>query len=207
MRISPLGIAYRNADAKTLREAVAAAICASHRHPEAVDFAVVQATAVQYALSAQPDAFDSSALLSKLASICETDAMCSIISETAAALSKFKEGGDELQTVEQIVDDARYRRPGSGMGFQIASVHMAPCVLWAACLHHKNPRRALQTAIDLGGDTDTTASMVGAIVGALHGEEWCNSPVDWTTSLENGEHGRDFALGLAERLARLDLGP
>ncbi|CAE8684931.1 unnamed protein product [Polarella glacialis] len=50
MRISPLAVAYRNANAASLRSAVAAAILASHRHPEAVDFAVVQAAAVQYAL-------------------------------------------------------------------------------------------------------------------------------------------------------------
>jgi len=155
----------------------------------------------------QPEEFDRSTLLTRLVSMCETEALRSVISETAAALTKFKEGGDELQTLKQIVDNNIFKRPGSGMSFQIASVHMAPCVLWAACLHHSNPRRALQAAIDLGGDTDTTASMVGAIVGALHGEEWCSGPVDWATGLENGEYGRDFALGLAERLARLDLGP
>mmetsp|Transcript_18160 Transcript_18160/g.58914 ORF Transcript_18160/g.58914 Transcript_18160/m.58914 type:complete len:91 (+) Transcript_18160:530-802(+) len=90
------------------------------------------------------------------------------------------------------------------MGFQIASVHMAPCVLWAVCRHYRDPREALQVAIDMGGDTDTTASMVGAIVGALHGEGWCS---DWADQLENGPHGRDYALALAGQLAELDLAP
>jgi len=49
-------------------------------------------------------------------------------------------------------------------------------------------------AIDLGGDTDTTAAMVGAIVGALHGEEWC---ADWAEEIENGPHGKDWALSLS----------
>ena len=35
--------------------------------------------------------------------------------------------------------------------------------------YYRWPRRAIQEAIALGGDTDTTAAMVGAIVGALHG--------------------------------------
>lgn len=205
MRISPLAIAYRSADAKTLRHAVATAICASHRHPEAVDFAVVQAAAVQYALSVQPDEFDGPTLLAKLASLCENAAMQSVISKTMEALAVFPDGGDEFKTLQQIVEDPEFKRPSSGMGFQIASVHMAPCVLWTACRHHKDPRRALQAAIDLGGDTDTTASMVGAIVGALHGEEWCISPLDWAAGLENGVHGRDFALNLAEKLVKLDL--
>lgn len=86
--------------------------------------------------------------------------------------------------------------------FQIASVHMAPCVLWAACKHYLEPRVAVQAAIALGGDTDTTAAMVGAIMGALHGEAWC---ADWASGLENGEHGRDYALDLAGRLAQLDV--
>merc|ERR1719282_1989156 len=99
---------------------------------------------------------------------------------------------DEQAVVEKITD--RRKRPGSGMGFQIASVHMAPSVLWAACRHAEDPCLAVQTAIDLAGDTDTTASMVGAIVGALHGEQWCSA---WARDLENGQHGRDAALALA----------
>jgi len=63
MRIAPVGIAYRNADATTLREAVSATICASHRHEEAIDFAVVQATAVQRALLQSVEQFNSQQLL------------------------------------------------------------------------------------------------------------------------------------------------
>jgi hypothetical protein len=48
---------------------VAAAICSSHRHPEAVDFAVVQAAAVQRALFWEPGEFDGPALLAELASM------------------------------------------------------------------------------------------------------------------------------------------
>lgn len=203
MRISPVGIAYRNANAQTLREAVTATIFASHRHPEAIDFAVLQAAAVQHALLIEPDQFNASTLLAELASMCEVEDMRTAITATAEALHNFEKGADELETIGKVVDV--FKRTGSGMGFQIASIHMAPCVFWAVCLHHGEPRRAVQAAIDLGGDTDTTASMVGAIVGALHGEEWCSAPVDWAGGLENGAHGRDFALGLAERLARLDM--
>mmetsp|Transcript_117965 Transcript_117965/g.334536 ORF Transcript_117965/g.334536 Transcript_117965/m.334536 type:complete len:371 (+) Transcript_117965:3-1115(+) len=200
MRISPLGIAYRNCDALALRRAVETATRASHRHPEAVDFAVVQAAAVQYALRTEPPDFDAAALLADLAGRCETDAMRDVVSATSAALQGFEPGGSDWSAVDSLV--GRAERPGSGMGFQIASVHMAPCVLWPACRHHRDPRRAVQAAIDLGGDTDTTASMVGAIVGALHGLGWC---ADWASELENGEHGRDYALGLAEKLAHLDI--
>jgi len=202
MRISPLGIAYRHADAQTLRAAAAAAVLGSHRHPEAVDFAVVQAAAVQHALGLEPAAFDPAALLADLAGRCESQGMRDALLRTAEALALAGgEGADERELLCAVLDSEP--RPGSGMGFQIASVHMAPCVLWAVCRHHGSPRSALQAAVDLGGDTDTTASMVGAIVGALHGDDgWCE---DWAGELENGPRGRDFALGLAEELARLDV--
>eukprot|EP00928_Gymnodinium_smaydae_P089395 TRINITY_DN73368_c0_g1_i1.p1 TRINITY_DN73368_c0_g1~~TRINITY_DN73368_c0_g1_i1.p1 ORF type:complete len:415 (-),score=43.28 TRINITY_DN73368_c0_g1_i1:106-1221(-) len=204
MRISPLGIACRSAlwGEAELRSAVVDAIRSSHRHPEAIDFAVVQARAVQYCMSVEPHTFDAQGLLADLASRCETEDMKNVIVQTALALKDFRSDQDDLEVVARIVDGIR--RPGSGMGFQIASVHMAPCVLWAACLHHRDPVSAVKLAIDLGGDTDTTASMVGAIMGALHGDEWC-SP--WVGKLENGAHGVDFALKLGEELVALDLSP
>lgn len=200
MRISPLAIAYRSADAQVLRSVVEAAILASHRHPEAVDFAVIQAGAVQYALTIEPSMFDGSAMLADLAGRCNSEGMRKVILATADSLDTAGEGEDEHAAVTRVVNSER--RPGSGMGFQIASVHMAPCVMWAVCRYHADPRAAVKAAIDLGGDTDTAASMVGAIVGALHGESWCG---DWAGELENGPHGRDYALGLAEKLADLDL--
>lgn len=200
MRISPLAVAYRNADASVLRLAVEATIKASHRHPEAVDFAVVQASAVQRALHSAPADFCTVELFEDLVSRCQTTAVQRVVQATGKAVLTAEEGCDEQAVVRQIVN--LERRPGSGMDFQIASVHMAPCVLWAACRHAGNPLLAVQTAIDLGGDTDTTASMVGAIVGALHGEAWC---LDLASELENGPHGRDFAMGLAEELASLDV--
>jgi ADP-ribosylglycohydrolase len=199
MRISPLAIAYRNADEECLRRAVEKAIRGTHRHPEALDFAVIQAAAVQYSLKSEVANFDTNALLENLASRCETDAMRRMICAIREKLASSPEHCDELEVVGQVVDSER--RPGSGMGFQIASVHMAPCVLWAACRHFRDPCKAIKVAIDLAGDTDTTASMVGAIVGALHGETWCS---EWASRLEDGRWGKTFALSLANGLASMD---
>lgn len=201
MRISPLGLAFRSVDAQAMRQAAARAVLASHRHPEAVDFAFVQALAVRHALAASPPSvFDPYALLQDAQGQCESEGMRAAVAATEAALRSYKASQDEWQILQDICK--KIPRPGSGMGFQIASVHMAPCVLWVVCRHHQNPRDALQAAIALGGDTDTTASMVGAVVGALHGTEWCK---DWAVDLENGAHGRDYALSLADQLVALDL--
>lgn len=202
MRISPLAIACRNADAAALRRLVTAACMATHRHPEAVDFAVIQAAAVAFAITTTPDAFDVQAFLRQMAALCETEDMKCMVGGVPAVLSaaEGRSREDSLKPLTDLVDSIR--RPGSGMGFQIASVHMAPCVLFAVCRDYRDPQEAIKTAIDLGGDTDTTASMVGAIVGALHGDTWCDH---WAADLENGPHGRDYALGLAEALAGLDI--
>lgn len=205
MRISPLAVAFRGAGPEALRRAVVAAVLASHRHPEAVDFAVVQAAAVQYALTVTPETFDSHALLEDLIGRCESDGMQAAVGATAEALRSFQQATQPAADHEWIVLRDILRslpRPGSGMAFQIASVHMAPCVLWAACRYHSDPRAAVKVAIDLAGDTDTTASMVGAIVGALHGDGWCE---DWVAELEDGPHGRTYAVNLAKGLAALDL--
>ena len=48
MRIAPIGVAFRNAGDQELRVAVENAIVSSHRHPEAIDGAVVMAKAVAF---------------------------------------------------------------------------------------------------------------------------------------------------------------
>ena len=73
-----------------------------------------------------------------------------------------------------------------------------PCVVFCACKYFRDPELAMVRAVGIGGDTDTTASMVGAIVGALHGVEAL--PPRWVDRLENGARGRDFILRRAQQL-------
>ncbi|CAE7234328.1 ADPRS [Symbiodinium pilosum] len=201
MRISPLGLAYRNSGCQPLREAVEQALLGTHRHVEAADFAMLQARAVQYALSHDVETFSADQLVADLRGLCLSGDMQDVMVSIARAVRFANmDDVDDHRILGPIL--SKHKRPGSGLDFQIASVHMAPCVFWLVCRHYKDPRRAIQAAIDLGGDTDTTASMVGAIVGALHGDKWCSG---WAESLENGIHGRDFALQLAEQLVELDL--
>lgn len=52
-----------------------------------------------------------------------------------------------------------------------------------ACVtrHPDDPVAAITAAVRAGGDTDTTAAIVGALVGALHGAS--RLPAEWTTDL------------------------
>jgi hypothetical protein len=53
-------------------------------------------------------------------------------------------------------------------------------------------------AVSLGDDTDTIGAMTGAISGGYHGKG--SIPERWLDVLENGERGRDYIEGLAEKL-------
>lgn len=78
MRIAPVGIAFRNATDPQLRVAVENAIVSSHRHPEAIDGAVVMAKAVAFLMLHRPTAAsfdDADALLQALLDVAHTDQM------------------------------------------------------------------------------------------------------------------------------------
>lgn len=62
--------------------------------------------------------------------------------------------------------------------------HTLPCVLHVWLTHQSNYRAAVTTMVRLGGDSDTTAAIVGAIVGARAGKagipsEWIDNLVEW----------------------------
>jgi poly(ADP-ribose) glycohydrolase ARH3 len=86
------------------------------------------------------------------------------------------------------------RRFGNG----IEAHRSVPSACYIALTHSPNFREAVQAAVSLGGDTDTIAGMVGAIVGAHVGER--GVPKEWVEQLEDGPRGQSFARGLAEKL-------
>jgi hypothetical protein len=158
---------------------------------------MVQATAVRRALlTQQPSDFNPSQLLEELISVSQSKGMKDRLENLRAEFERMliteetateEEGGGreeinvETRTLGELDKDFEIdmsalqslvpnTRPGSGLGFQIASIDAIPCVVWIVIRYAKNrPSEALSRAISIGGDTDTIASMVGAIVGALHG--------------------------------------
>jgi ADP-ribosylglycohydrolase len=83
-------------------------------------------------------------------------------------------------------------------GNGVEALFSVPSACYIAITYSPDFCDAVQAAISLGGDTDTIAGMVGAIVGAHVGEK--GLPADWTEQLEDGARGRSFARGLADRL-------
>ena len=95
-----------------------------------------------------------------------------------------------------------------GNTFQIKAVEAVPCALWIICISYREPEECLIRGVNMGGDADTVAAMIGDVVGALHGRKWI--PARWyehieANSEENLGRGRDFAIDLAKKLATMDL--
>ena len=75
-----------------------------------------------------------------------------------------------------------------GKGVSGYMYHTIPCVLHVWLTHQNGYRAAVTAMVRLGGDADTTAAIVGAIVGARVGKagipaEWLNNLVEWPRSV------------------------
>jgi ADP-ribosylglycohydrolase len=83
------------------------------------------------------------------------------------------------ETTEQFADSIGCAKGVSGYMY-----HTLPCVLHVWLSHQNDYRAAVTTTIRLGGDADTTAAIVGAIVGARAGKagippEWLSNLCEW----------------------------
>jgi ADP-ribosylglycohydrolase len=84
------------------------------------------------------------------------------------------------------------------LGNGVEAHFSVPSACYIAITYSPDFCDAIRAAISLGGDTDTIAGMVGAIVGAHVGE--MGLPVEWIEQLEDGPRGHSFARNLADRL-------
>lgn len=185
MRVSPVGVFYHH-DLETLREAAIQQANITHAHPLGQWGAVMQATAVGLAVIQDPNE-------------CLNEDM--IIRVREVLWQGPIEYVKALNQIEQIL--SRRVKPKSQeivewFGNGVAALYSVPSACYVALTYSPNFCEAIRVAISLGGDTDTIAGMVGAIVGAHIGEK--RLPVEWIEQLEDGPRGYAFAKDLANRL-------
>lgn len=133
---------------------------------------------------------------------------------------QFSRGEHDPDVVRSIRDDAFREQVGAAWSFSgdleafrveagfergVSGfvVHTLPAVVY--CARAPDPERALENAIRLGGDTDTVAAIVGALLGARHGARrlpraWVDGIWDWPLSVRALE-------ALASSLARAEPPP
>ena len=186
MRVSPVGLFYHH-DLNRLQEAAIKQATITHAHPLGQWGAVMQACSVGLAIGQNPQgAFKKEQMIINLREILWGGPI-----EYLKALNKIEEmmgQGIKLEAREVV------RSLGNGVEAQFS----VPSACYIAITYSPDFCDAIQAAISLGGDTDTIAGMVGAIVGAHVGEK--GLPVEWVEQLEEGPRGCSFARSLADRL-------
>ena len=100
----------------------------------------------------------------------------------------------ENRTVAELAD-----RLGLGEGVTGYIYHTVPIAAYAWFRHGGDYRQALTAALDCGGDTDTVGAIVGALAGAMVGEQ--EIPEPWRTGIADWPRSLPLLRILAERLA------
>jgi ADP-ribosyl-[dinitrogen reductase] hydrolase len=165
MRAAPLGVWFRNSHIKDLVEACKIDAQITHASEEAIAGSIAIALAAFWAVNR-----DTNLLLEKI--------------HPHLPDSKVK---NSIYSLGSLIE-ANHISPSSALGFlgTRADVRMTvPSALYCF-LKHDNYHDAVLAAINAGGDTDTTASIVGALFGAKDGTT--NIPTDWIFGVENYKH-------------------
>ena len=192
MRVAPAGFFFYD-DPAMLTECAAGQAAITHRHPQALAGAVMQAGAVALALEdgLKGERRDRGLFLDKVAELGHPyDA------PSAKRLLGLKEM--EPGSFQQMVRDiaSRYR-------CDLRAVESVGPAL-AAYLFSDGFEDAVILAVNLGGDADTIGAMAGAMAGAFQGLKGLPEP--WLKVLENGPLGRDHVMELCRQAAGIKVG-
>lgn len=149
----------------------------THTHPLGIEGAALQAAAVAHALGAGP------------------------LGAPVPSLEAIVEDADlraALRRATELAPQPTPRAVAAVVGSGVSALEAVPAAIVAATLT-PSFAAALRFAIALGGDTDTVASMAGAIAGARHG--LASIPRRWLTRTEGVERMVELADALAGRAA------
>ena len=177
MRVAPVALfAFRDLD-RVARLAQQSAVL-THTHECGVDGAVLQACAVALLLEAEPGRpLYAPALLQQLARHVQTKLFREI-----------------LESMESLPADLPPPEAALRLGNGIETFRSVPTALYAFLRHPDSFAGAVLYAIRVGGDTDTIASMTGALAGAYLGEEVI--PAGWRERVEDAAELRRLARAL-----------
>ena len=186
MRVSPVGLFYHH-NLEGLKESAIKQASITHAHPLGQWGAVMQACSVGLAVHQDPkEPFGKDRIVIGLKEVLWGGPI-----EYIRALNKIEEMSSREKKLQA-------REVVRSLGNGVEAPFSVPSACYIAITHSPDFCDAIRAAISLGGDTDTIAGMVGAIVGAHVGEK--GLPAEWMEQLEDGPRGRSFAESLADRL-------
>jgi poly(ADP-ribose) glycohydrolase ARH3 len=189
MRVAPVGLFLHNNLAAVLKAAHDSSLV-THTHYLAVQGAALQATAVALAVRGPLD-------------------IGNFLGTLANTLRHFEKLGQDTavykkalaRIVEGIAKDVSPHKMSKLLGNGIKAEEAVPMAIYCYLCHRDSFEKAIESAIFLGGDTDTIASMTGAISGAALGES--SIPRRWieraTESVYTPDRIRKIALALHDK--------
>lgn len=186
MRSPVLGAALDDLD--TLRAFVRASTRITHTDPKAFQGAFAVAVA---AWCAKRGLDDPTTYFHQCRGVIGTDTS----DEWDALLTAVEKSLAAGQSTEAFAEQLGCRQRVSGYVYRTV-----PVVLHAWLSHPRDYRRAVTTVIQCGGDTDTTAAIVGGIVGSGVGQ--AGIPRDWVDGLWEWPRSVDWMGRLADATAQ-----
>ena len=193
MRAPILGASFAD-DEAGLRAAVRASTRLTHRDARAEAGALAIALATAAAVRSPDSTFDASALLAELRRASAGD------EELSRALALAEENLQLGSTPRQFADALGLRGGISGYIH-----HTVPVALYCWLRAPGDFRAAITEVIALGGDTDTTAAIVGGMAGAHVGA--AQLPTEWVGGLRDWPRSVSWLRRLGARLAAQRLAP
>jgi ADP-ribosylglycohydrolase len=208
MRIGPLGVVTRTLGREDLRKVVTESIRPTHINPIAIDGATIIARLVgMYMNGEEPDVFEEAL---QIAQTPETKKTLKIMQN----IVRHPES-EHMRLLAEKTIQVSPTHSQSFLDFQMRADIAVAVVLYAVAIWGNNPEQCLINVAALGGDSDTNASMAGAIMGARYGTAMM--PARWFENAENGTRyhngekmieniwGRDNIISLAKSLNKVQI--
>jgi ADP-ribosylglycohydrolase len=194
MRAALLGVRFGSDPARLLAY-VRASTRLTHTDPRAERGALLVALAARHGAESGPDAVRTESFLHTVREVIRQPDM-----ELSTLLQKLELHLGRRAPAVEFADALGLQRGVTGYIY-----HTVFVALYCWLLSPGDYRRAVETAVALGGDTDTTGAVVGALVGATVGAT--GIPPDWLGGLIEWPRSVAWMRRLAERLAAPTLQP
>jgi ADP-ribosylglycohydrolase len=188
MRAALLGVRFGRDPAK-LVAFVRASTRLTHTDPRAERGALLVALAAWHGAESGPDAVGVESFLSTVRKV-----VTQPDTEFNALVEKLEHHLGNHASAADFADALGLRRGVTGYIY-----HTVFVALYVWLLSPGDFRRTVETVIALGGDTDTTGAIVGAISGATVGA--AGIPLDWLAGILEWPRSEDWIRRLAGRLA------
>jgi poly(ADP-ribose) glycohydrolase ARH3 len=189
MRVAPIGLFLHN-DLAGLIEATRISSVVTHSHYLAIQGATLQAASVAIATRGNVDTGQ-------------------FLGTLNVALSHFEERGEDTSVYRTalaritggISKNVSPQKMASLLGTGIKAQEAVPMAIYCFLANRDSFEKAVESAIFLGGDTDTIASMTGSISGAALGES--SIPQRWLRRVTETAHTPDKMRQIAFELYRM----